>query len=67
MTANPFDILAFVAIAGVFVILCFGIYSLFKGGDYGRSNSNKFMRMRVLVQFIAIILLCAGYWWKQNA
>jgi len=66
MLSNPFDILALVAVGAVFVILCFGIYALFKGGDYGRSNSNKFMRMRVLAQFIAIVLLVAGYWWKTH-
>ncbi|MET0545911.1 MAG: twin transmembrane helix small protein [Caulobacterales bacterium] len=64
--SNPFDVLAFVAVAGVFVILCFGIYSLFKGGDYARSRSNKLMRLRVLVQFIAILLLCAGFYWKSR-
>ena len=66
MTTNPFDILAFVAIVGVFVILCFGLSNLFKGGDAARSQSNKLMRLRVLVQFIAVMLLAAGYYWKSH-
>ncbi len=66
MMSNPFDILAFVAIAGVFVILCFGIYTLFKGGDVARSRSNKLMRLRVLVQFVAVMLLAACYYWKSH-
>jgi hypothetical protein len=63
---NPFDTLAFVAIAVVFVILCFGIFTLFKGGEVARSRSNQLMRLRVLVQFVAVMLLAAGYYWKSH-
>ncbi len=44
----------FIALAIVFAILCFGIYTLFRGGDFGRSWSNKAMRMRIVAQFVAI-------------
>ncbi len=54
------------ALIAVFLVLCFGIYTLFRGGDFGRSWSNKAMRMRVVVQFIAILVLVAAMWWKQN-
>lgn len=50
----------------VFVTLCFGIYALFRGGDFGRSWSNRAMRMRVVAQFVAIIILVAAMWWKQS-
>ena len=46
----------------VFLILCFGIYTLFRGGDFGRSWSNKAMRMRVVAQFIVILILVAAMW-----
>ena len=55
-----------VAFAAVFATLCFGIYALFRGGDFGRSWSNKAMRARVLAQFIVIMLLVAAMWWKQS-
>lgn len=54
------------ALIAVFLVLCFGIYTLFRGGDFGRSWSNKAMRMRVVVQFIAILVLVAAMLWKQN-
>ena len=55
------------AIFVVFVVLCFGIYSLLRGGEYARSNSNKLMRLRVIAQFIAIIvLMAAAYWWTTR-
>jgi len=64
---NPFDYLIPVALAVVFVILCFGIYAMFRGGDFGRSWSNKAMRMRVVAQFVAILILVAALWFKQQS
>ena len=53
-----------VALAAVFVTLCVGIYALFRGGDFGRSYSNKLMRLRVLLQFVAIMVLVAAVIWR---
>lgn len=61
-----FDILILIAIAAVAVTLGFGIYSLHRGGDFARSNSNKLMRLRVVLQATAIVLLMAGLWWKST-
>jgi high-affinity Fe2+/Pb2+ permease len=61
-----FDILILIAIAAVAITLGFGIYALFRGGDYARSNSNKLMRLRVGLQAVAILLLVLGMWWKST-
>lgn len=50
----------------VFLILCFGIYTLFRGGDFSRSWSNKAMRARVVAQFVVILVLIGLMWWKQS-
>ena len=63
---NVFDILVLAAIGAVAVTLGFGIYSLYRGGDYARSNSNKLMRLRVALQALAIVLLIVGMWWKST-
>lgn len=60
------DILLYILLAIVFVILAAGIFTLFKGGDFGRSWSNKLMRARVLFQFIAILVLVVGFWLKRE-
>ena len=52
------------AIAAVTITLGFGLYSLFRGGDYARTNSNKLMRLRVGLQALAVILLVVGMMWK---
>jgi hypothetical protein len=61
-----FDILIPISLAVVASILLFGIYTLFKGGDFGRSYSNKLMRARVVAQAVAIAVLCAAFYWRQH-
>ena len=61
-----FDIAIVIALAAVAITLGFGIYSLYRGGDFGRSHSNKLMRLRVVLQAIAIVLLVAALWWKRS-
>ncbi|GAD59444.1 twin transmembrane helix small protein [Brevundimonas sp. BAL450] len=63
---NVFDILILLAIGAVAVTLLMGIYSLYRGGEFARSHSNKLMRLRVALQAVAIILLVAGMWWKSQ-
>ena len=60
------NILILLAIAAVAITLGFGIYSLYRGGDFARSHSNKLMRLRVALQALAIALLCVGMWWKST-
>jgi hypothetical protein len=62
-----FDYLIFAALAAVSIVLALGIYALFRGGDFGRSWSNKLMRMRVLAQAIAIAVLVAAVWWRSQS
>jgi predicted membrane protein len=59
-----FTWLIFLALAAVFITLCVGIYSLFRGGDFGRSYSNKLMRLRVVLQFVAVLVLVAAVLWR---
>jgi hypothetical protein len=63
---DAFDILIPVALLAVLAALAFGLFTLFKGGDFGRSWSNKAMRMRVLLQFIAIVVLVAAFIWRAR-
>ncbi|MDO9222227.1 MAG: twin transmembrane helix small protein [Caulobacter sp.] len=61
-----FDILIPVSLAAVLMALVAGFYALYRGGEFGRSYSNKLMRLRVLMQFIAILILVAALWWRTN-
>ena len=62
-----FDFLVPAALLAVLIALAAGLYALFRGGDFGRSYSNKLMRLRVLLQFIAlIVLVAAAFWWRRG-
>jgi uncharacterized membrane protein len=62
-----FSYLIPLALAAVTIVLAIGIYALFRGGDFGRSYSNKLMRLRVLMQAIAIAVLVAAFWWRTRS
>jgi hypothetical protein len=50
-------ILVGIAVALVACVLLVGISTLWIGGDFSRSWSNRLMRLRVLVQFAAIVII----------
>ncbi len=60
------DILILIGLAVVSVTLCFGLYALYRGGAYGRSHSNKLMRLRVLAQFITILIIVAAFYFHRH-
>jgi hypothetical protein len=61
-----FSFLIPAALVAVAAVLATGIYALFRGGDFGRSYSNKLMRLRVLIQFIIVCILAAGMFWSMK-
>ena len=59
-------ILSIVLLIAVGVVLILGLGTLFKGGNTSKKYSNKLMQLRVLLQFIAIILLVVfAYFFKD--
>ncbi len=63
---NVFNVLIPLSLAAVLGALGFGLYALFRGGDFGRSYSNKLMRLRVVLQFVAICIIVAAVWWQRS-
>ncbi|MGI8841922.1 MAG: twin transmembrane helix small protein [Caulobacteraceae bacterium] len=61
---DVFDLLVPLALAAVAVTLGFGIYTLFRGGEFGFKWSNKLMRLRVALQACAILILVAAIMWR---
>ncbi len=55
-------LLVALAITVVAVVLMGGLYTLWAGGDVSRTWSNRLMRIRVLAQFIAIIVIMLVLW-----
>lgn len=61
-----FDLLIVAAIVAVTITLGLGLYSLFRGGAYERTHSNRLMRLRVGLQAVAVVLLVIGMMWKAT-
>jgi hypothetical protein len=58
------SILVPLAIAAVAVVLILGLINMMRGGS--PNISQKLMRMRVILQFVAIIVIMATIWLMQH-
>ena len=59
MTKDPLFLLIGFACLAVLAVLALGIGGFAKGGEFNRKYANKIMRLRILLQFIAVILIMA--------
>jgi hypothetical protein len=59
---NPFDYLVPVAVGVVFAVLLAGLWNMMRGGS--PNLSQLLMRWRVILQFVAIVLIMAAIWWS---
>ena len=55
-----------ILLIAVGLVLILGIGTLFKGGETSKKYSNKLMQLRVLLQFIAIIVLVSFAYFFTN-
>ncbi len=61
MTVSPNWIVS-LAIGAVAIVLLFGLGNMLRGGN--PNTSNKLMRLRVLLQFVAIVAIMGAIWLK---
>jgi len=66
MSTFLFNFIGFILLGSVAIVLLLGIYTLFKGGDTSKKYSNKLMQLRVLLQFIAIVVLVLLAYFFKN-
>ena len=59
-------ILSIVLLLTVGIVLILGIGTLFKGGETSKKYSNKLMQLRVLIQFVAILVLVGFAYFFKN-
>ena len=51
-----------IAVGAVAVVLLMGLGNMLRGGSASRSQT--LMRTRVLLQFLAIVVIMAVVWWR---
>ena len=62
MAQDPLFTAVVLSMAAVAIILMIGIGGFGRGGEFNRKYSNKLMRMRILAQFIAVVLIWLFGW-----
>jgi hypothetical protein len=58
------DLLVPVALVAVAFVLLLGLVNMLRGGSPSRSQ--YLMRMRVLLQFVAIVVIMGFIWWRAT-
>jgi hypothetical protein len=60
MSSNTLVLIACLAVA---LVLFFGLANMMRGGS--ANVSQKLMRLRVLLQFVAIVIIMGVVWWRS--
>ena len=59
MSSNTIVLIACLAVA---VVLLFGLANMLRGGS--ANVSQRLMRLRVVLQFVAILVIMGVLWWR---
>jgi hypothetical protein len=62
---NLLDLAAPIAVAAVAIVLALGLFNMLRGGS--ASVSQNLMRWRVILQFIAIVVILTVIWLKSSS
>ena len=54
---DPLYILVVISVLVVLVVLMIGLGAFTKGGEFNRKYANKLMRLRIITQAIAVIMI----------
>lgn len=64
--SDPFFIVVLLAVVAVVIVLMFGLGGFAGGGAFNKKNANKIMRLRLLTQFIAVVLIVIYVWFIRG-
>jgi hypothetical protein len=56
------DSIVLIACVAVAIVLLLGLINMLRGGSANRSQ--QLMRVRVLLQFVAIVVIMGVIWWR---
>ncbi len=62
MIYTPLLFLVPIACLAVVVVLLIGVGGFARGGEFNRKYANKLMQLRILAQFIAVVLIVLVVW-----
>lgn len=53
-----------IAVGAVAIVLLLGLVNMLRGGS--ANTSQKLMRLRVVLQFVAILVILGVLWWRAG-
>ena len=59
MASDPLFVLVILSMAVVAIVLLTGIGGFGRGGEFNKKYANKIMRLRIVAQFFAVIVILA--------
>ncbi|AXI43663.1 twin transmembrane helix small protein [Sulfitobacter sp. SK011] len=66
MPSDPLFVIVVLAVLLVVVVLMFGLGGFAGGGAFNKRNANKIMRLRLITQFIAVVLIVAYVYLRKD-
>ena len=66
MANDPLFWIVAVSCLAVLAVLLVGVGGFARGGEFNRKYANKIMRLRILAQFIAVILIVGFVWLRTG-
>ncbi len=65
MSRDPLFLVAVIACLAVLAVLMVGVLGFARGGDFNKKYANKIMRLRLLLQFVAVVLIVAFVYFSR--
>lgn len=66
MASQPLFWVAAIACIAVLAVLAIGIGGFARGGEFNKKYSNKLMQLRLLLQFIAVVVVLFFVWFTSG-
>ncbi|MBP7241505.1 twin transmembrane helix small protein [Amaricoccus sp.] len=66
MARDPLFLIAAFACLAVLAVLVIGVGGFARGGAFNRKYGNKLMQLRLLLQFIAVVLIVVFVWFARR-
>lgn len=66
MFQDPLTLIAAILVGIVVLILLLGLGSFAKGGEFDRRHANRFMRWRIIMQFVAVVFIVLIAWLQSR-
>lgn len=67
MRDEPLFFVALFACLAVLVVLMIGVGGFAKGGEFNKKYANKLMQLRLLLQFVAVMVILAFVYFTQGS